>query len=95
MFGDVPNLPVLVKRTHALAAGNPQNLMRLAQYLLECGVVRYSSGSWILPDRIDDSALPATMAQTFAALGQSEQVREIRTLLENLENLRGSANNGL
>ncbi|HMI93702.1 MAG TPA: AAA family ATPase, partial [Polyangiales bacterium] len=67
MFGDVPNLPTLVRRVHALAAGSPQNLMRLAQHLLDRGVVRFSSGAWILPDLIDDGDLPATMAQTFAA----------------------------
>ena len=67
IFGDVPNLQVLVRRTHALAAGNPQNLMRLAEHLLDRGVVRYTAGSWTLPDRIDDGDLPATMAQTFAA----------------------------
>jgi hypothetical protein len=66
MFGDVPNLPILVRRVHALAAGNPQNLMRLAQHLLDRGVVRYSGGAWVLPDRIDDADLPETMAQTFA-----------------------------
>jgi len=34
-------------------------------------------------------------AQTFAALGQPEQVREIRLLLENLGNLRGTVDNDL
>ena len=67
MFGEVPNLSQLVRRTHALAAGNPQNVMRLAQHLLDRDVVRYSGGAWALPDRIDDGDLPATMAQTFAA----------------------------
>ena len=52
---------------HALAAGNPRDVMRLAQHLLDRGVVRLRDGAWVLPDRIDDADLPSSMALALAA----------------------------
>lgn len=67
IFGDVPNLAGAARRMHALAGGNPQSLMRVAQHLLDRGNVRYTAGAWVLPERIDDAELPATMAQALHA----------------------------
>lgn len=67
IFGDVPHLASLVRRMDALAAGNPKDLMRLAQHLVDRGVLRFSGGTWTLPDRIDDTELPATMALALSA----------------------------
>jgi tetratricopeptide (TPR) repeat protein/tRNA A-37 threonylcarbamoyl transferase component Bud32 len=68
IFGEVPNLPLLVQRLDAVARGNPRSLMWLAQHLLDRGVVCWRAGAWALPDRIDEDAdLPATMAHALAA----------------------------
>ncbi len=67
IFGDVPNLALLVRRLHALAGGNARDLMQLAQHLLDRGVVCYHGGAWVLPDHIDDASLPASMAQALRA----------------------------
>jgi hypothetical protein len=79
IFGDVPNMVVLVRRLHALAAGNPRDLMLLAQHLLDRGIVRYVGGAWVLPESVDGATLPETMAQAFraAVLALSEESRTL------------------
>ena len=79
MFGDVPNMILLVHRLHGIAAGNPRDLMLLTQHLLDRGVVRYSGTAWMLPDSIDATMLPETMAQAFraAVLALSSESRGI------------------
>jgi hypothetical protein len=71
VFGDVPNLPLLVRRLHGVAAGNPQDLLHLCQHLLDRGVLGYRAGSWVLPDRLADFELPGSMAQAFASSAQA------------------------
>ncbi|HKU36706.1 MAG TPA: ATP-binding protein, partial [Polyangiales bacterium] len=63
LFGDALNLPQLAHRLNALAAGNPRDLLGLAQHLVDHGVLEYEAGSWTLPAHIDDSNLPSSMAQ--------------------------------
>lgn len=79
MFGDVPHMSGLVKRLHGTTLGNPQALVLLAQHLLDCGSVRYSGGVWVLPERLDASELPETLAQAFrmAALALHEDARAL------------------
>lgn len=67
IFGDAPNLSGLVRRLHQLSSGNPRNLMRLAQHLVDRRIVRYAAGAWVLPERIEGGELPETMAQAFQA----------------------------
>ena len=71
VFGDVPNLPLLVRRLHGVAAGNPQDLLRLCQHLLDRGVLGYRAGSWVIPDRFAGFELPGSMAQAFASTAQA------------------------
>ena len=63
VFGDVPNLQLLAHRLHEVAEGIPANVMRLAQYLVERGVVRYESGAWSLPQHLATGDLAPSMAQ--------------------------------
>jgi Protein kinase domain/AAA ATPase domain len=66
VFGDVPNLPVLAAYAEQIAAGNPRDLMRLAQHLVSEEVIRYASGIWSLPERLHGAHLPATMADALS-----------------------------
>jgi hypothetical protein len=79
MFGDVPHMSGLVKRLHDTTQGNPQALVLLAQHLLDRGSVRYSGGVWVLPERLDASELPDTLAQAFrmAALALHDDARAL------------------
>ena len=61
VFGDVPNLPVLARYVHEVSAGNPRDIMRLAQHLVSDQQVQYQAGAWFIPARFDTSSLPASM----------------------------------
>ncbi|HEX4477063.1 MAG TPA: protein kinase, partial [Polyangiaceae bacterium] len=58
VFGDVPNVRVLSDTLYAVALGNPQSTMALAQHLVDHRVLRYDGGNWTLPARIDDRDVP-------------------------------------
>jgi DNA-binding Lrp family transcriptional regulator len=62
IFGDVPHLPVLAAYAEQIVAGNPRDLMRLAQHLVDEQVIRYASGIWSLPERLHGAHLPSSMA---------------------------------
>ena len=67
VFGDVPNLQLVAHRVHELAEGNPANVMRLAQYLVDQRVVRYQSGAWSLPQQLNSGELAPSMGQALRA----------------------------
>jgi hypothetical protein len=67
LFGDVPHVPELTHRVNGLAAGNPRDLLALAQHLLDRNVVSYEAGAWTLPERIGDAELPTDIAQALLA----------------------------
>jgi hypothetical protein len=67
LFGAAPNLGLLTHRLYGLSAGNPRDLLRLAHHLVDRRVARYAAGAWTLPAAIDDSDLPASLAQALAA----------------------------
>jgi hypothetical protein len=62
VFGEVPNLELLAHRLQTISRGNPRDVMRLSQDLLERKIVRYRAGAWLLPATLDDVALPSSMA---------------------------------
>jgi tetratricopeptide (TPR) repeat protein len=62
IFGEVPYLQTLAARIHERAEGSPRGCMELSQYLLDCGLVRYEMGSWVLPSSLADAALPRTLS---------------------------------
>ncbi len=67
VFGQVPHLELVAHKLHAIADGNPRDVMQLAQHLVDRGAIRYESGSWSLPARIDDGDLPSSIAQARGA----------------------------
>jgi hypothetical protein len=79
VFGGAPNVTVLSHRLHAVANGNPRDVTRLAQHLVDRGSVRYRAGAWTLPVNIDDEGLPASMnedrrARLAAASGDAREL---------------------
>ncbi|HKP56039.1 MAG TPA: AAA family ATPase [Polyangiales bacterium] len=67
LFGRVPRLSLLAHRVQPLCAGNPRDLLRLAQHLIDRGLVRYDSGAWILPEELERAPLPSSMAAALSA----------------------------
>jgi tRNA A-37 threonylcarbamoyl transferase component Bud32 len=67
VFGDVPRLPMVAARVHALSTGNPRAIMALAQHMVDRGLARYESGSWSLPSELGERDLPESLAASLAA----------------------------
>jgi tetratricopeptide (TPR) repeat protein len=60
LFGDVQNLGAVSDGVHRVSAGSPRACIDLAKHLIDKGVIRYESGGWTLPARLDPSDLPGT-----------------------------------
>jgi hypothetical protein len=67
VFGDVPHLPLIAGRIHALSQGNPHNIMELAQHLVDRGLAHYEAGTWSLPAQLAEHDLPHSLAASLAA----------------------------
>jgi hypothetical protein len=67
LFGEIPNVGTLARRLHELSAGNPRDLLRLSQHLVDRNTLHYEAGAWTLPARIDDADLPSSMADALRA----------------------------
>jgi tRNA A-37 threonylcarbamoyl transferase component Bud32 len=63
IFGESPELEGLVQRLYEITAGNPRDLLRFSQHLVDHHVLRYSGGAWMLPARFDLLELPASVSQ--------------------------------
>jgi hypothetical protein len=63
IFGEQPNLAPLSHRLFGIAGGNPRDLIRLAQHLVDKGVARYQNGTWTLPEAVETVELPSSMHQ--------------------------------
>jgi hypothetical protein len=83
LFGEVPNSGGFAHSLHELAGGNPRDLMRLAQHLIDRQVVRYESGAWSVGLRIDAADLPSSMAQALRTRLEtlSDSARELACAL--------------
>src|SRR5262249_5989192 len=55
------------QRVRELCSGSPRDLMRLAQHLVDRGVVRYAAGAWTLPREIDAGDLPASLSEALSS----------------------------
>lgn len=60
MFGDTPRLALVAARVHAMADGNPRDVVQLARSLVESGTVRWEAGGWALPSALRSDALPGS-----------------------------------
>ena len=67
VFGASAQLDALGRRLYRVAQGNPRDILRLAQHLVDRGVVRYAAGSWSVPSHIDTTDLPSSIAQALCA----------------------------
>ncbi|MDH5673104.1 MAG: serine/threonine protein kinase [Myxococcales bacterium] len=63
VFGEVPNLGRLVLHFDEVAEGNPRDLMRLAQHLIDRDAIRRIDGAFVLPEDFNAAGLPGSMAQ--------------------------------
>ena len=66
LFGEQPTLSLLAHRAHALAGGNPRDLLRIAQHLLDRGVIQFEAGSFAVP-ALDAIELPSSMTAALEA----------------------------
>jgi len=62
VFGEGANLPFIAGRIFEHAQGSPRATMELAQHLVDEGIVRYDAGRFLLPERLEQSELPRTLA---------------------------------
>jgi hypothetical protein len=61
LFGDVPNSGRVAHWMYERTRGNPLECIELAHYLVACGLVHYTEGTWMLP-----AALPREVPQGLA-----------------------------
>jgi hypothetical protein len=71
VFGASAALDALAQRAFVISQGNPRDVLRLAQHLVDRGVVQYRAGAWSVPARMDPGDLPGSIAQMLAARNQS------------------------
>ncbi|HKP58702.1 MAG TPA: protein kinase [Polyangiales bacterium] len=67
LFGAVANLDLLSEELHRVALGNPLQTLELAQYLVDRGTIRYTSGSWTLPGKLSAEDLPRSASAAMHA----------------------------
>ncbi len=67
LFGAVPNTELLANRLYKISQGNPRAVIRLAQYLIDRGVIHYRAGGFVLPHHIDAQSLPNTLDEALLA----------------------------
>lgn len=83
VFGDAKNLGFIAAHIHALSLGSPRATIELAQHLVARGFARYESGSWLLPQKLDASDMPATLSESL--MGRLDALRpDARELAEAL-----------
>jgi hypothetical protein len=58
LFGDVANLKMLADEVYSVALGNPRQCLDMAQHLVDRRVIRYSAGTWALPNQLSAGDLP-------------------------------------
>jgi hypothetical protein len=91
MFGEVSNVRLLANRLFDVGNGSPAATMQLCQHLLDRDIVGFRDGSWLLPDAIDQGALPDSVTDALRArlaqltpsarsLGQAIALTELRSL---------------
>jgi tetratricopeptide (TPR) repeat protein len=76
LFGDVPNTQRVAHWMYERTRGNPLECSELARYLVACGLVHYTEGTWILPavlPREVPRGLEETRKARFAALAPDQR----------------------
>jgi tetratricopeptide (TPR) repeat protein len=83
LFGDVPNGGRLARCLYERSAGHPGYCIELAQLLVRKGIVRYSDGTWVLPQVLAQDELPNQVEELITArlAGLTDVARELIELL--------------
>ncbi|HEX6243524.1 MAG TPA: hypothetical protein VFZ61_21575, partial [Polyangiales bacterium] len=63
VFGDAQYLGRLVDRLYHASEGNPGHAVDLAEHLSGDGAIAHVDGAWLLPQNIDEVALPGSRAE--------------------------------
>ena len=63
LFGEVANVETVSRWVHVLSAGRPRTALEAANHLVDTGVARFAEGQWVLPRRLEDLGLPASVDQ--------------------------------
>ncbi|MFT5354630.1 MAG: hypothetical protein ACI9KE_001837 [Polyangiales bacterium] len=63
VFGDAVHLPRLARWMHEATLGSPMFCAELSRQLVDEGVIRYASGTWVLPQNIPDDVRPEGLAE--------------------------------
>ena len=66
IFGNVPYVHMCADRVYRVAVGNARASMDLLRHLVDRKLIRYEGGTWILPEHLEQSALPASMDESYA-----------------------------
>jgi tetratricopeptide (TPR) repeat protein len=67
LFGDVANVDTVSRWVHGLSGGRPRTALEAANHLVDTGVARFEEGLWVLPRRMEDLELPASIDQALDA----------------------------
>jgi tetratricopeptide (TPR) repeat protein len=83
VFGDVAQVDCVARSVHRLSEGSPHWTMVLAEHLVDRGKARYAAGAWSLPEALQTTELPASLAgacrERLASLG--DDARELAGVL--------------
>jgi hypothetical protein len=62
-FGELPNIVRLGEWMHRVAGGVPSHCLELASDLINRGVVRYTGGTWFVPNEVAIDSLPSGLEE--------------------------------
>jgi tetratricopeptide (TPR) repeat protein len=83
VFGDTPHVRRVATMLFERAAGNPAHTVELVEHLVRQDLARYVGGAWVLPQSVDDDALPADRREVTAAklLRLTPEARQLAQVL--------------
>lgn len=83
LVGDAPGALRLSSWLYRVGQGNPARSMQLISHLVAKGTMRHAAGSWTLPARLDEDALPSSLEEALIARidGLSPSGRRLAELL--------------
>lgn len=67
VFGDVPGCAMLSRWLYDVTGGNPAQCVSMLRHLVDARIVGYLGGTWVLPQALDERALPADAAELVRA----------------------------
>lgn len=68
VFGSAIDLEPIAAWVHELSAGNARDVMRLAQHLVDRGIVTYQAGAWFVARAFDQADLPESVNEALRSV---------------------------